>query len=256
MFFGPRSAQTLQNSRSVRFAPGPPAPPPGPSTFVKSRLDAPLGRPRAVSNYFFSVLEASKSAPRRFQEGFGRLPRRRCDSDVILDPLMAPKSEPGTSKSKKNIEKTIVFKEITVFSSDRFWTWIWHPPGLLLGGYLAPRQFKIGLLGALGPSKSRSKVTFFGSKSLQERSKRRPRALHTPLEGILWPTKPFSRAQEASRTPTRGLQGPFGSHVSRILKQFCYPFEAMLPPCWSRFLAEGSFAGTSKIKETPWKNTS
>ena len=154
------------------------------------------------------------------------------------------------------MEKTTIFEEITVFSSDRFWTWIWHPPGLLLGGYLAPRQFKIGLLGALGPSKSRSKVTFFGSKSLQERSKRRPRALHTPLEGFLWPTKPFSRAQEASRTPTRGLQGPFGSHVSRILKQFCYPFEAMLPPCWSRFLAEGSFAGTSKIKEKPWKNTS
>ena len=119
---------------------------------------------------------------------------------------------------------------------------------------MAPRQFKIGLLGALGPSKSRSKVTFFGSKSLQERSKRRPRALHTPLEGILWPTKPFSRAQEASRTPTRGLQGPFGSHVSRILKQFCYPFEAMLPPCWSRFLAKGSFDGPSPLKEQPEKH--
>ena len=116
------------------------------------------------------------------------------------------------------------------------------------GRYLASNHLENGLLGALGPSKSRSKLSFLGSKSLQERSKRRPRAPHTPLEAFLGPTKLFSGLQEASKTSKRDLLGKFGSHVGTILEQFCYRFETMLPPCWSRFLAEGGFAKGPRSK--------
>ena len=59
-----------------------------------------------------------------------------------------------------------------IFSLDRFRTPFLDLPGPLLGGYLDPRQAETGLLGGLGPSKSRFQLLFFGPGGLQERSKR------------------------------------------------------------------------------------
>ena len=91
---------------------------------------------------------------------------------------------------------------------------------------MTSNQLENNILGALGPSKSRSKLSSFGSKSLQERSKRRPRAPHTPLEALLGPTKLFSGLQEASKTSKRDLQGAFGSHVGTILEQMLLPIRS------------------------------
>ena len=142
----------------------------------------------------------------------------------------------------------MLFEEITVFKSYRFGTSIWDPPGLLLGGYLAPNQFETGLLGALGPSRSRFQYLLGGPRGLQERPKRHPRAPHTSLEALLWPIKPFQELQEASKTPTRDLQGSFGTRVGTIWEQCCKHVNAMLPPCWSRILAEGSCAKGPRSK--------
>ena len=49
-----------------------------------------------------------------------------------------------------------------------------------------------------------------------------------------WPYQAFLKLQEA-------LQGSFGNHVGTIWEQSDMHFNAMLPPCWSRFFAEASF---------------
>ena len=72
------------------------------------------------------------------------------------------------------------FYDFTIFSLDHFRTSIWDPPGLLFGGYLALKIAETDLLGPLGPSKSRFQYLLFGSKSLQERSKRLPRSFLAP----------------------------------------------------------------------------
>ena len=88
---------------------------------------------------------------------------------------------------------------MTFFSSDRFWTSIWDPPGFRLGAHLAPRHAETDLPGALGPSKSRFQLCFFGSKSVQERSKRLLRDLQA--------AKRAPRAvQEAPKSAQRGSQ--------------------------------------------------
>ena len=114
--------------------------------------------------------------------------------------------------------------------------------------FWTPKKAETSLLGGLGPSKSRFQLLFGGPEGLQERPKRHPRALHTSLEAFLWHIKPFQELQGASKTPTRDLQGPFGDHIGTILEQFCNSFKAMLPPCWSRFLAEGGFAKGPRSK--------
>ena len=127
---------------------------------------------KSDSKLLFLAPRASKSAPRGRQEAFRGLPRRRCVSGSFLDPFLAPKSEPGTSKLIKILATVGDLSGFAIFSLDRFRTSFLDPPGLLLGGYLAPRQAKNGLLGGLGPSKSRSPITFLGPGGVQERSKR------------------------------------------------------------------------------------
>ena len=63
--------------------------------------------------------------------------------------------------------------------------------------HLVPRPFETGLLGALGPAKSRSRLVFSGPGSLQERSKRPPRALQED-----------SKSSRGSKLRPRGLRGP------------------------------------------------
>ena len=118
----------------------------------------------------------------------------------------------------------------------RFRTQFWTFPGSLLGAFWPPRWLKPVLEFLLERPRAVQDYFFW----LQERPKRLPRASHKRLEASPWPTKPFSGLQEASKSP-RGRQAPFGSHVGTILESFRSNFEAMLPPCWSRFLAEGSF---------------
>ena len=82
----------------------------------------------------------------------------------------------------------VVFTFSACFGFGAYVCTIWDP---LLDVHLAPRPFETGLLGALGPAKSRSRLIFFGPKRLQERPKRHPRAPHMPLDASLGPTKPF-----------------------------------------------------------------
>ena len=134
------------------------------------------------------------------KEAFSSHHAPKTQSEAILYRFLPPKRELGTSKIIKILATVVKNQGFAIFSPDRFWTSIWDPPGLVLGGYLAPGNAETSLLGALGPSKSRSKLSFFGSKRLQERSKRRPRAPHTPLEDPLLAYLAFLRAPSASRT--------------------------------------------------------
>ena len=139
--------------------------------------------------------------PRALQEASKRPSEGFRVEDAIRTPFWThfgpQKKSSGPQKSKKNLGKTMLFKEIAIFSSDRFWTSIWDPPGLRLGAHLAPRHAETDLPGALGPSKSRFQLCFFSSKSVQERSKRllrdlqaakrAPRALQEAPGSILEP---------------------------------------------------------------------
>ena len=72
---------------------------------------------------------------------------------------------------KEILWRVDVFCGFHVFSSIRFWNQFWDLWDFLLVANLAPRPFETGLLGALGPAKSRSRLVFFGPERLQERSK-------------------------------------------------------------------------------------
>ena len=69
----------------------------------------------------------------------------------------------------------------------------WDLPGYFLAIDLAPRPSKTGLLGALGPAKSRSRLGFFSPRAGQDRSMSVPRPL-----------------QEAPMRPRRPKKGPRG----------------------------------------------
>ena len=135
-------------------------------------------------------------------------------------------------KSKTNIEKTTVFEEISVFSSDRFWTLIWDPPGLIFGGHLAPRHAETGLLGALGPSKSRSKPSFSllqePLRALQEASKSAPYAPgSSPLayQALLVFKAPIS-LQDVYKRPPGPMWQPCWNHFEAIMQ----PIRSDVPP--------------------------
>ena len=136
----------------------------------------------------------------------------------------------------------MVFEEIAFSARVAIWTRFWTLLASLLGACWPPRWLKPLLEFLL--ERPRAVQDFFFQP--QERPKRLPRAPHKPLEVPPWPTKPFLELQEPSKSPPRGLQGQFGSHLGAILEQFLEPFwsnfKVMLPPCWSRFLAECSFA--------------
>ena len=114
-------------------------------------------RPKSDSKLLFLAPRASKSAPRGLQETFRGLPRRRCDSDPILDQFLAPKTEPGTLKIIEILARVVKNQGFAILSLDRFRTSIWDPPGLLLEGIWPPGNAETSLLSGLGPSKSRFK---------------------------------------------------------------------------------------------------
>ena len=80
---------------------------------------------------------------------------------------------------------------------------------------MAPRQAETGLLGGLGPSKSRFQLVFFCPGGLQERSKR-------PTGGE---NKGKIRTPIAKRPP-RALQDALGSHFGAIFEPFGCHFGA------------------------------
>ena len=123
---------------------------------------------------------------------------------------------PGPQKSINSIEKTMVFEEIPFSARVVSWTRFWTLLASLLGAFWPPRWLKPVLEFLLERPRAIQEYFF----RARERPKSRPRA----------------------KRPPRGPQGQFGSHVGTILERFGNPLEAMLPPCWSRFLAEASFA--------------
>ena len=114
----------------------------------------------------------------------------------------------------------------------------WDPPGLRLGGYLAPRQCETSLLGALGLAKSRFQYLLFGSKSLQQGSKRLPRAF-----------------QEACRRPRRSKRLP-GSYFGPVWTPFCTHLDSLWDPLCTHFglLADqqNDYFGELRTPWTPW----
>ena len=106
----------------------------------------------------------------------------------------------------------MVFEDIIIFSSDRFRTSIWDPPGLFLGGYLTPKMAETSLQGALGPAKGRFQLLFFGLGGFQERSKSVPRDL-----------------QETPRLP-RQLQEALGSILEPFWSNYRVHFRMVLEP--------------------------
>ena len=81
-----------------------------------------------------------------------------------------------------------------------FWTPLRAP-------FWTPRQAETGLLGGLGPSKSRFQLVFFGPGGVQERSKR-------PTGG----ENKGPRKRTIAKRPPRGFQDQFGSQLGRILE--------------------------------------
>ena len=123
-----------------------------------------------------STPRAAKSAPRALQEASKRLPEGFRVEDAIRiqfwthfwlqNMILGPK------KSSKILATVCDFSGFAIFSLDRFRTSIWDPPGLILGGYLAPKMAETRLLGGLGPSRSPFQYLLGGPRGLQERSKR------------------------------------------------------------------------------------
>jgi len=144
-----------------------------------------------------------------------------------LEPFFALKREPWTSKIIE-INATVVKNQgFAIFSPDRFWTSIWDPPGLLLGGYLAPGNAETSLLGGLWPSKSRFQLLFWAPKA----SKSAPRGIQ---ERPIRPWKPSSGLSslfKSSKRPPRALQEASRAHVATILAPFWTNVEAISMRC-------------------------
>ena len=87
-----------------------------------------------------------------------------------------------------------------------FWT-LWDP---LMDVHLAPRPFETGLLGALGPAKSRSRLVFVrprtAPRATQEASKRLQGAPKSTPRGL----PNIKRLQDASKRPRGTDFDPFG----------------------------------------------
>ena len=119
---------------------------------------------KSRSRLLFSAPKDAKSAPRAIQKAYWRLQRRGLNSDPVLDPVLASKKDPGTSKIIEIQLKKKVFKEIMFLSWSCFGTSFWHPFGSRFGRLLAPKMAETSLEIPLGAPKSRSPVLFFGSK--------------------------------------------------------------------------------------------
>ena len=143
-----------------------------------------------------------------FQEGSKRLSEGFRVEDAIRTPFgvyfwLRTESR-GPKQSRKSYRRYAFFVVFT-FSAcfgfgASFWT-LWDP---LLDVDLGPRPFETGLLGALGPAKSRSRLVFFGPERFQERPKRHPRDSKRHPRAL----QEASQTSRGSKTPPRGLGGP------------------------------------------------
>ena len=145
----------------------------GPPPIIGNRSP---GHPRAVQEPIPILVVRLQERPRALQEGSKRLSEGFRVEDAIRNPFWThfwhQKESSGLKKIIKILATVGDFSGFAIFSLDRFRTSFFDLPGLLLGGYLASRQAETGLLGGLGPSKSRSPITFLGPGGVQERSKR------------------------------------------------------------------------------------
>ena len=147
-----------------------------------------LAAQEPLPNCFFgskSLQERSKRLPRAIP----RPSASKMRFGSHFGPMFCPPKRPrAPEKSLESLQLSLKIKVLPfpawIVFGPRFWTLL----GTLLGGHLAPRHAETGLLGGLGPSKSRFQLVFLGPMRVQERAKRRPRGQRRP-EQISRPPK-------------------------------------------------------------------
>ena len=174
-----------------------------------------MDRPRAIPTLFLRLQEA----PRAVQEAFRGLPRRRCDSDPILDPLSAPKKEVGTSKIKDML--------CTDVKKTRF------------------RHFQLGSFSDLDLGLSWTLFgRSFGPQAMRNQSAWCPWAGQELIPTLFFkPRRPPRGVQEASQSVPRGLQEakalqeasrePFRSRLDSILHPSGFPLGPFVHSFWT-----------------------
>ena len=135
----------------------------------------------------------------------------------MLDPFLAPKSEPGTSKIIEILATVVKNQGFAILSLDRFRTSIWDPPGLLLEGIWPPGNAETSLLSGLGPSKSRFQLLFWAPKA----SKSAPRAFQEA-------SKRPPGCQDNSKSSARGPRVDFRPDLKPVWARISSRFGAIL----------------------------
>ena len=123
-----------------------------------------------------------------------------------------------------------------------FWTPLRAP-------FWTPRQAETGLLGGLGPSKSRFQLVFLGPGGFQERSKRPTGAENKrPEDRII--------AKRLPRSLQEGFKTHFGAILGRILEPSRDEFGTIRGPVGELFLCTFQLQTSSRTHKAHDKNRS